>query len=228
MPYRRRYSRRYRRRRRRYSRRYRKKGSMAMARRALGLAKFVAKNVESKHIRGNAANLAIQAPSIGVSTTNLCSVPEGTDPNQRIGQKVTIHSCSVRMSIKLSPTFTGDSAQVRMIMLYSLYPANAFIAWADLFNSTATARAPNLFYSLVSNKKIKVLHDRTVTLYQDKPIQNIWWTVKRRMPQEYDAAGGGIANVVRGCLQLMAVSDQAAAGQEPTYDYEYTTRYYDA
>lgn len=137
--------------------------ALATAKKALKIAKSVAKPMEYKYKITAAQNV-----NVGQSLSNmyrLTDIVAGDGPAQRVGQKITLKNLYLRFGIKIAPGLTSqanEQANVRCIIFRDMQSdTTANPTYAEVFET-----ADNIYTSLNSTNgdRFKVLYDQIYSL----------------------------------------------------------------
>lgn len=83
---------------------------------AFKMVKQMQKSVETKYNQGFNAGVVIPAAGNFSNAMFFTGIQEGTADTERIGEKITIKSLSLRYSIKVDPNQTGNSYRLMLVL----------------------------------------------------------------------------------------------------------------
>jgi len=147
---------------------------------------------------------------------HISNIDQGNSPEQRVGWKITSRSLLLRVKLTVYPSATDTS--VRMMIVR--YTDTSFPTVTGVLQ-TAHVQAP---LNLLDNNKVRVLWDRMITVYQDKPEVTFKIYKKFYFPTEFNADES--TDVKLNNLYVIMVSDEGT--QTPTIVYRGRYRYTDA
>lgn len=186
---------------------------------------------ELKWLDSSATTLSVPAAG-GLTLLNGCA--PGTGPSQRIGRRIKMKSCIIRM------TAAADAAgavvfqgRVKFWLIVDTQSNALAATFADVFSGTALQLA-NAVANLDNRDRFKVLWKRSVPLGQggDSTQAQIEANVPLRVMTTYNAGTAGtIADIQTNALYLCAAYAQggntAAPTNPPRFSYTLRVRYSD-
>lgn len=164
-------------------------------------------------------------------------MPAGTNPNNRIGNKVNATSIQFRGTL-ISNSLALDPTQVRIIVFWDQQANGA----APPIEGSTTAGTEGLLdvtvvtqpimapYSMEAQKRFSILYDKTYTINpqvgvpgdEENSVVPVSLYIKKKIQLsrvvKYDnAAGGTIADIQTNSLYMVAISDRAT--EVPTFTF---------
>jgi len=193
------------------------------------IKKVVQKDIEPKVIIG-----APTATSIAYYSTYLMNgCTQGTTGNQRVGSMIKMIRFDCRFSIASN---AAGANRLRIILMKDMQPNGSVFVANDLFQDTSNTNT-QLFspFNHFQRNRYIILKDETYCLPMGGGTSNIpekkyitWSVPLHNAMASYTATGsaGTIADIVRGAVYLVFVSDDAVNG--PSVGFTPRLTYVDA
>lgn len=206
---------------------YRKRGSrgtsgVAMAMKALSLARYVKSlvNVEVKSADSLTQNIANTVFTSAGSMIYLSGIAQGADYFNRIGDSIKAKSLVYKMSVQVGNTNTN----IRVILFIDTECNNAAPSGSDLLQNVDVRSHLNHF----NGKRFRILNDWFYNLNTVNNVNKIFKTYhKLNQHIKFDGTGSTVAAAREGSMFLYVLSETASGAASPVAYYDFKLNFVD-
>lgn len=212
----------------RKSKQLRGNSSMAVARRALVLAKK-ANHKEIKRLENVESSSVTNATDNGVILGITSNISQGTTDSQRVGDNIFLRDIEIKGHANFN-TNAASSVEAMVLRIICYYDKSNKInipgpGVGGYLSVVGTSTIVDSLKYWDSRFETKLIFDKRLTLGRASESQLFSFKCKVGLPTQYNAAG---TTETRGALKFLVCSDQDPALQLPEWQFYYRLTYSDS
>jgi len=204
---------------------FKKRGVYGMAKDALSGVQYMHKLINSE-LKSFASGNAAQDVTYNGYVDHLTPMIQGDLHNQRNGMSVLLRYIQIRGNLKIAGNPDSSVVKIYIVRDKRKLDSTANITAADLFEVTGSVRTPYTYIPVNNRGRFQILATKYIALNKNGKNQQMFnFNIKltKHTKWQFDSN-----NKLEGHIYLVMVSDQdTTAGNPPTVDYDFKTKYHD-